>query len=349
MLRNGRLILASLNTVTLALSAYVCGLLYISFTNVVCIHSICYRFWMPVTVSSCYCLERVWPSGLQPPSSPLAYSYVPHWCGLCPSALAHSCRMASPVPLQTASHCHDVLRVACLLFSAFVNVSLQTTCSILRSTVRRQVWSTSFPSPWVAMFVMYNRQYNAAHMDCDIVKIKKTYVYRGSDPNASGLFLREDLFEHLSNWALLIGMNLCRVELPWPVRICVGFSHFDRYESLWGLATLTSRKVWRVELPWPARVSVGWATLTSKTRRSWAILAGKNLCWVELLWSVRIFAELTYLDWPLSWLPSVPQDNCRTYIELYHDSFLRSPFYFVTNHFTNRRQCKLLSAFLQKT
>jgi hypothetical protein len=82
---------------------------------------------------------------------------------------------------------------------------------------------------------------------------------------------------------ILTGMNLCRVELPWPVRICVGFSHFDRYESLWGWATLTSRKVCRVELPWPARMSVGWATMTSKNRcRGWATLAGTNLRWVEL-------------------------------------------------------------------
>lgn len=186
-------------------------------------------------------------------------------------------------------------------------------------------------------------------MDCSIAKFKKTHVYRASDPNASCLLLTGDLFEHLSDWAILTGMNLCRVELPWPVRICVGFSHFDRYESLWSWATLTSRKVCRVELPWPARMSVGSAILTSKNRcRSWAILAGTNLCWVELPRTVRISTKLTYLDWTLSWLSSVPQDNCRTYIELYHDSFLRSPFYFVTNHFTNRRQCKLLSALLQK-
>jgi hypothetical protein len=119
-LRYGRLILASLSTVALALSVYVCGLLYISFTNVVCIHSIRSRFWMLVTVSSCYSLERVWPSGLQSPSSPFAYSYVPHWCCLCPSAPAHYCHMVSPIPLQTASHCH----VASLLFLAFVTLCL---------------------------------------------------------------------------------------------------------------------------------------------------------------------------------------------------------------------------------
>jgi hypothetical protein len=123
-LRYGRLILASLSTVALALSVCVCGLLYISFTNVVCIHSIRSRFWMLVTVSSCYSLERVWPSGLQSPSSPFAYSYVPYWCGLGPSALAHYCHMASPVPLQTTIHCHDVLLVASLLFSAFVTLCL---------------------------------------------------------------------------------------------------------------------------------------------------------------------------------------------------------------------------------
>jgi hypothetical protein len=159
-----------------------------------------------------------------------------------------------------------------------------------------------------------------------------------------------ELFEHLSDWAILTGTNLCRAELPWPVRICVEFSHFDRYESLWGWATPTSRKDYWVQLPWPAWMSVGWATLTSKTRcRGWAILAGTNLCWVELPWSVRISAELTYLDWTFSWLSSVPQDNCRTNIELYHDSFLRSPFYFVINNFMNWRQCKLLSASLQKS
>jgi hypothetical protein len=186
------------------------------------------------------------------------------------------------------------------------------------------------------MFLAYNRLYNA--------------VYRASDLNASGLFLRGDLLEHLSDWALLTGMNLCRVELPWPVRICVGFSHFDKYESLWGWATLTSRKVCRVEQPWPARMSVSWATLNSKNRcRGCAILAGTNLRWVELPWSVLISTELTYLDWTFSWLSSVLQDNFRIYIELYHDSFFRSPFCFVTNHFTNRHQCKLLSASLQKS
>jgi len=123
-LRYGRLILASLNTLALALSAYVYGLFYISFTNVVYIHSIRSRFWMLVTVSSCYSLERVWPSCLQSPSSPFADSYIPHWCGLCPSALVHSCHMASPVPLQTARHFHDVLRVASLLFPAFVTLCL---------------------------------------------------------------------------------------------------------------------------------------------------------------------------------------------------------------------------------
>ena len=49
-LRSGRLILASLNytgigTFCLCLRTFF----YISFTNVVCIHSICSRFWMPVT------------------------------------------------------------------------------------------------------------------------------------------------------------------------------------------------------------------------------------------------------------------------------------------------------------
>jgi len=123
-LRYGRLILASLSTLALVLSACLPTFFYIGFTNVVCIHSIRSRFWMLATVSSCYSLERGWPSGLQSPSSPFAYSYVPHWCGLCPSALVHSCHMASPFPLQTASHCHDILRVASLLFSAFVTLCL---------------------------------------------------------------------------------------------------------------------------------------------------------------------------------------------------------------------------------
>jgi len=62
-------------------------------------------------LSFCYSLRRVRRSGLRSPGSPVAYSYVPHRCTLCPSALVPSCHMASPFPLQTPCLCHDVLRI----------------------------------------------------------------------------------------------------------------------------------------------------------------------------------------------------------------------------------------------
>jgi hypothetical protein len=199
------------------------------------------------------------------------------------------------------------------------------------------------------MFVTYNRLYNAANVDCDIAKFKTTHVYRASDPNASGLCLRWsvrasvglsylDRYESLSSWATLTSTNLCRVQPFWQVRISVGLSHPDQQESLSGWSTLTGTNVCRLSYLDQQESLSGLSYFGRyKSMLGWAII------------SVRISAELTYLDWTLSWLSSVPQDNCRTYIELYHDSFLRSPLYFVTNHFTNRRQCKLLSTSLQKS
>lgn len=278
-LRYGRLILTSLNTLALALSAYVCGL-FLRWFYECCVYPLQSLQVLDARDSVLLLLSGM---GLTTGSTVTEFSVClflrPTLMRLVP--ICASPFLSHGLPSST-SDCKSLPRCPLCCFS-FQRSSLCLsihTCSILRSTARRQVWST----------------------------------------------------------------------LPWPVRICVGFSHFDRYESLWGWATLTSRKVCRVEPPWPGRMSVGWATLTSKNRcRGSAIFAGTNLCWVELPRSVRISAKLTYLDWTLSWLSSVPQDNCRIYIELYHDSFLRSPFYFVTNHFTNRRQCKLRSASLQKS
>jgi hypothetical protein len=41
--------------------------------------------------------------------------YVPHWRGVCPSALVHSYYMAFPFPLEIWKHCYDV-RVGTLFY-----------------------------------------------------------------------------------------------------------------------------------------------------------------------------------------------------------------------------------------
>jgi len=93
-----------------------------------------------------------------------AYAYAPHWCSLCPSALVHSCHMASPFPFETVSHCHDVLHVGSLpSFSIvlFVCLSLHTTCSILRSIFLLHVWSLLFSfSMSDHVWALYNRAGN---------------------------------------------------------------------------------------------------------------------------------------------------------------------------------------------
>jgi hypothetical protein len=218
------------------------------FTNVVYIHPVRSRFWMLVTVSSCYSLERGWPSGLQSPSSPFAYSYVPHWCSLCPSALVHSCHMASPVPLQTAS---PLPRCPSCYFS-FQRSSLCVFLSIQLAAFHVPSPIDKFDVPLFLLreFVTYNRLYNAAHVSCGIAKFKKTHVYRASDPNASGLLLRGDLFEHLSHWANLTGTNVCRLSYLDQQESLSGFSYFRRYKSMLGWATTIGSNLCQVDLSW---------------------------------------------------------------------------------------------------
>jgi hypothetical protein len=59
-----------------------------------------------------------------------AYAYALHWCSLCPSALDHSCHMASPFPLE---NCEPLPRCPPCWFSAFLqhcSVCLSVCCSI---------------------------------------------------------------------------------------------------------------------------------------------------------------------------------------------------------------------------
>jgi hypothetical protein len=149
--RYGRLIIASLNTLALALSAYVCGLLYISFTNVVCIHSIRSRFCMLVSVllllsgTSLAIGSRVTEFSFCLFLRPTLMRLVP----LCASPFL------SPGLPSSTSDCKPLPRCPSCCFSSFFSdrhsVSLHTTSDILCSTVRRQVSSTSFPSPSVAV------------------------------------------------------------------------------------------------------------------------------------------------------------------------------------------------------
>jgi hypothetical protein len=204
---------------------------------------------------------------------------------------------------SSTSDCKTLPRCPSCCFSSFSSVrhsvSHHTTCSILRSTVRRQVWSTSFPFPWVAIFVTYSRLYNAAHVDCDIAKFKKTHVLEHQTLTFWPVFEVIcssicHLFEHLSDWATLTGMNLCRVELPWPVRFVSGSAiltgtNLCGVEPPWpagksvGLGYLNRHECLSVEQPWPARIAVG----------------------VELFWPVRIYVRLSFHD-RFEYLPSWP-------------------------------------------
>lgn len=143
------------------------------------------------------------------------------------------------------------------------------------------------------MFVTYNWQYNAAHVDCDIAKFKTTHLYRVSDPNASGLFLRPvrafvglsylDWYESLSSWATLTSTNLCRVQPFWQVRISVGLSHPDQQESLSGSATLTGTNVCRLSYLDQQDSLSGLSYFGRyKSTLGWATMIGSNICRVDL-------------------------------------------------------------------
>lgn len=85
----------------------------VAFTDVAWVYSIRSHLWLFMTVVilllSWMCL-----SSLRSPR-PFAI-HVPHWCGVCPSALVHSCHMAFPFPLQILNYCYDVLCVGTLFY-----------------------------------------------------------------------------------------------------------------------------------------------------------------------------------------------------------------------------------------
>jgi hypothetical protein len=82
-----------------------------------CIYSIHSCFWQFWLLSSCYSFTRVCPSGLRSPIFLFAYSYVPHWPSLCPSALVHSNHMAFPPLTISTWNCDPLPRCPSLWFS----------------------------------------------------------------------------------------------------------------------------------------------------------------------------------------------------------------------------------------
>jgi hypothetical protein len=114
----------------------------VPFTDVVWVWFIRTGFWLFATtvllILSWKCLPIV--SSLA--RSPFAYTYVQHWCSMCPSALVHGLHISiwdrEPLPRSPSRWFSALLQLSSLCRS------IHPTCSILRSIFRWQVWSILF-------------------------------------------------------------------------------------------------------------------------------------------------------------------------------------------------------------
>jgi hypothetical protein len=113
---------------------------------------LCPVFGFTWPMSSCCSPECVCPSGLQSPSSPFAYLtfHTDVSCGHLRCSVLATWRLRVRLTLWATVTMSFVLDFCPA--SAFVALSLHTTCSILRSLFRDKLGASSFHSPRVITF-----------------------------------------------------------------------------------------------------------------------------------------------------------------------------------------------------